>query len=60
MSVFVTRDGGGISLNAGIRESLRDRLGEEMLFDSKEKAIEFLKSTGLTEEDMEFLEYVEV
>lgn len=59
MSIVITRDAGGISLNAGIREVLRDGT-DEMIFDNKELAIGFLKSIGFTEEDIEFFEYVEV
>jgi hypothetical protein len=60
MNVIVTRDINGISLNAGLgRDVLLDPTGEEMVFESKAKAIEFLKSVGMSDADIEFFRYEE-
>jgi hypothetical protein len=61
MSVNITRDGGGISLNAGLREVLRDAQGKDIVFDDEAQAKDFLRSgCGFEEEDIDCMEFPEV
>lgn len=57
--IAVTRPAFGISLNAGHPEYLLDAENEVMLFDSVERAKDFLMQNGIEEDELDEYNYEE-
>jgi hypothetical protein len=57
MSVNVTRPAGDIGINAGHREYLLDKNDRPMVFESKPKAVAYLRSFGFSEDELGFFEF---
>jgi len=57
LRVLVTRPAGGITLNAGIRETLLDDQGRPMVFDSEKVARIWLAGQGFSGDEMDIFEF---
>ena len=57
LQVHVTRSANGITLNAGIRETLLDDQGRPMVFDSEKVARIWLAGQGFSVDEIEMFEF---